>query len=77
VARVVRARCLDRTICNELLQVIVLGCMIGLLWWQMPRREDLIDSRLGAIFFGVVFAGGFFPLFTSIFQCTACQTEHI
>lgn len=50
------------------IQIIAIAVIAGIFWLQVPKRESRIGDEMGALFFVGIFAGGFFPLFNSLYN---------
>eukprot|EP01121_Diplochlamys_sp_Union-15-3_P020262 TRINITY_DN7866_c0_g1_i1.p1 TRINITY_DN7866_c0_g1~~TRINITY_DN7866_c0_g1_i1.p1 ORF type:complete len:548 (+),score=68.82 TRINITY_DN7866_c0_g1_i1:184-1644(+) len=47
-------------------QTIAVALITGVLWWQMEPNEARFRDRFGALFFILVFSGGFIPMINSL-----------
>jgi len=50
------------------IQIVVMAFVVGALWFQAPMETDALQDRVGAVFFIMVYAGGFNPVFSSLFS---------
>jgi len=49
-------------------QMALVIFILCVLWFQLPRDEDRIGDRFGILFFIVIYNGGFYPMFSALFN---------
>lgn len=60
-----RKRILDKT---KLLENILICGFVSLIFFQLPRNEETLRDRMGAVFF-IAAHWGFIPLFDAVTSC--------
>ncbi|XP_049848215.1 uncharacterized protein LOC126313302 [Schistocerca gregaria] len=51
-----------------IIQTLVIAIVYGLIWLQTPRNEANFQNRTGALFFLLLFTGGFNPVLTALYS---------
>ncbi|KAL5006963.1 hypothetical protein ScPMuIL_015769 [Solemya velum] len=68
-----RLRILDKL---KLIENFLICSIVSLIWFQLPRTEETLRDRMGAVFF-IAVHWAFVPLFDAVSSCEYFPTERI